>query len=77
VIENGVNGYIAQDPDMLIPHMQRLIADPDLARALGARARETARTRFGMERFQADWDKALREAIALKQGSAQLVGTSS
>ncbi len=76
VIEHGVNGYIAQDPDLLIPHMQRLIADPGLARSLGARARETARLRFGMERFQAGWDAALHGAIALKHGSALLVGTS-
>jgi glycosyltransferase involved in cell wall biosynthesis len=77
VIEHGTNGYVAQDPDLLIPHMQRLIADPDLAREIGARARETARIRFGMERFQTDWDAALREAITLKQGSQQLAGVSS
>lgn len=77
VIENGVNGYISQDPDSLISDMRRLLADPDLARALGERARETARTRFGLARYQTHWDAALREAVALKQSSRRLVGTSS
>jgi hypothetical protein len=65
VIEDGVNGYCAQDPETLIGRLEALIADPDLARAIGARGRETARSRFGLDRFRADWDDALHTAIAL------------
>jgi hypothetical protein len=65
VIQDGVNGYISADPDRLIDRMKALIADPELARALGDRARETARERFGLDRFRAAWDDALHAAIAL------------
>lgn len=65
VIEDGVNGYVSCDPEVLTERMQRLIADPELARTLGARGRETARQRFGLDRFRADWNAAFAEAKAL------------
>ena len=37
----------------------RLLADPGLARELGAAARRTAEERFGIDRFVADWLDAL------------------
>jgi glycosyltransferase involved in cell wall biosynthesis len=70
VIEDGVNGYISTDPEVLIDRMKALIAEPELARALGQRAQETARERFGLDRFRADWDDALHAAIALHTGTA-------
>lgn len=73
VIEHGVNGFIAQDPARLIPLMRQLIAEPELAQRLGAAARETARARFGLPRYAAEWDAALREAVALQQGSRRAV----
>jgi glycosyltransferase involved in cell wall biosynthesis len=75
-IEDGVNGYLSQDPETLISRMKALIADAELARALGERARETARARFGMGRFRAEWDEALRAAIALA-GEREPVATGS
>jgi hypothetical protein len=65
VIADGVNGYVSCDLDVLIDRMRGLIADPELARALGERARQTARERFGLGRFRADWNAAFVEAIAL------------
>jgi hypothetical protein len=62
VIENGVNGFIATDVEALIACMQELLADPQRARRLGNQARETARERFGIERFAHDWDRVLRQA---------------
>jgi hypothetical protein len=50
--------------------MKALIADPELARALGQRAQVTARERFGLDRFQAQWDDALHAAVALVAGTA-------
>jgi hypothetical protein len=70
VIQDGVNGYISSDPDVLIDRMKALIADPELARALGQRARETARERFGLDRFRAEWDDALHTVIGLETGTA-------
>jgi Glycosyl transferases group 1 len=70
VIQDGVNGYVSTDLETLVDRMKALIADPDLARTLGQRARETARERFGMDRFRGDWDDALHEAIALATRTA-------
>lgn len=75
VIQDGVNGFISHDPRTLIKRMRELLADPDLARTIGERGRETARQRFGLDRFCTDWDNALREAIALSPREAQLAGS--
>lgn len=66
VIENGKQGYISCDLDTLVSHMQRLLADPAEARHLGEQARATARTRFGLPRFIADWNCAFARAISLR-----------
>lgn len=60
-IEDGVSGYLATDVDYLRDAMRSLLADRDLARALGARARDYALERFNIGRFSADWDRLLRE----------------
>jgi glycosyltransferase involved in cell wall biosynthesis len=65
VIQNGVQGYVANDPDVLIAGMRRLLDDLDHARELGANARELAVRRFGRDRFARDWDAAFTQAIAL------------
>lgn len=64
VIVNGVNGWIDTDPARLTAHMRRLIDDPEEARRLGEEARRTARTRFGIARFAADWDRVFRSCAA-------------
>ncbi|HEY3993949.1 MAG TPA: glycosyltransferase family 4 protein [Ktedonobacteraceae bacterium] len=70
VIENGKNGYISCNIDELISHMQRLLADPAEAMRLGEQARATARARFGLPRFIADWNTTLARAISLhKEGN--------
>ena len=72
VIQDGVNGFISADPETLIERMKKLLADPDLAREIGQRGRATARERFTLGRFRADWDEALHAAIALREGTASL-----
>ncbi|HSL10631.1 MAG TPA: glycosyltransferase, partial [Actinomycetota bacterium] len=59
-IENGVTGYVDLDERELVRHMRRLIRDPAEAAALGAAARKVAERRFGIGRFVADWNRALR-----------------
>jgi hypothetical protein len=61
-VQNGVNGYVETDLARLVTHMRRLLADPDEARALSEGARRTARERFGIRRFAADWSRVLAEA---------------
>lgn len=61
VIRNGENGFIDTDLDALVGRMNELLADPGLARRLGAAARATAVERFGIERFITDWEATLAE----------------
>jgi hypothetical protein len=72
VIEDGVSGYLDTDYRRLIPHMQRLIADPAEAARLGAGARATASRRFALTRFLDDWDDAWMEAAAIASQQASL-----
>ncbi len=65
IIQDGINGFISTNPETLIERMKTLIADPALAREIGERGRATARERFSLDRFRADWDEALRAAIAI------------
>ena len=61
VVENGVSGFVDTDVDRLVDRMHDLLRDPDLARELGEGARRTARRRFSIDRFAADWNATLCE----------------
>jgi glycosyltransferase involved in cell wall biosynthesis len=68
VIENGVTGYVSNDPDELIARMQELIDNPAKARRLGDNARALAAERFGLDRFRRDWNAAF-ERVGSRQSS--------
>ena len=53
------------DLDALTEGMRELLADRRAAAALGERCRAVARERFSLERFAADWDRALHRACSL------------
>jgi hypothetical protein len=61
VIENGVSGYADTNMDTLVERMRLLLREPGLARQLGEGAWRRARERFSIERFAADWDRALSD----------------
>jgi glycosyltransferase involved in cell wall biosynthesis len=63
VIVDGVNGFISCDPERLVAAMGALLEDRALAGRVGAAARETARERFGMERFVSDWNAAFAAVL--------------
>lgn len=63
VIENGISGYVNTEIACLIEQMQALIADPQTAHRLGAKAKEQARSRFNIQRFIQDWNQAFERAI--------------
>jgi hypothetical protein len=60
VIEHGVSGFAGTDSRQLASLVHTLLRDPALARRLGDAGRRRARERFGIRRFAADWDAALR-----------------
>jgi hypothetical protein len=57
-------GVLSTDPDVLVDAARRFVADPDLARAYGAKARQAALDRYGLARFLHDWDRVLAESVA-------------
>ena len=63
-VQNGVNGYVDTDPERLVVHLQRLLRDHDEAAELSAGAVRTARERFGIDRFVADWTAVLERAVS-------------
>jgi len=65
VIENGVNGYVSCDVDTLVEAMRALLADRALAARIGARGRETAQQRFGIQRFASDWNRAFATVLGM------------
>lgn len=60
VIRSGENGFVDTRLEPLFEAMRALLRDPGLARQWGEAARRTALERFGIERFIADWNDALR-----------------
>ncbi|MFO1268306.1 MAG: glycosyltransferase family 4 protein [Rubrivivax sp.] len=60
LIRNGVNGFADTRPSALLTAMRALLDDRELARRIGAEGQRTARARFSIERFVADWNDALR-----------------
>jgi glycosyltransferase involved in cell wall biosynthesis len=69
VIDDGVTGFEATDPARLVTAMRRLLADPGLARAVGAAGRRLARRRFSIERFTCDWDRLLQSVCRQPEGT--------
>lgn len=58
-VRNGENGYVETNPERLIAHMKRLLADKDEALSLSRGAQRIARERFAIQRFVADWCQVL------------------
>lgn len=73
VLEDGRSGVISTDPARLVEGMQALLADPGLARRLGAAGREVARRRFGIDRFARDWEAVIREVTGVRSGAATTI----
>jgi len=61
VIRNGVNGHVDTRVEGLVEVMRALLEDPGMAASWGQAAARTARERFGIERFVADWQAAFRD----------------
>ena len=57
-------GVVSTKVDVLASAVRRFVDDPDEARERGAAARAVALERYGLARFQADWDQLLEEVVA-------------
>jgi glycosyltransferase involved in cell wall biosynthesis len=56
-------GVVSTRVDTLVDAAQWLLAETEEARRLGAGARRAARARYGLDRFLADWDRLLEDAL--------------
>jgi glycosyltransferase involved in cell wall biosynthesis len=56
-------GVVSTRLDVIRDSLRRLVDDPEQARAMGKAAREAALTRYGLDRFLADWDRLLAEVV--------------
>jgi hypothetical protein len=56
-------GVVATDLDVLRDGLRTYRDDPELARAAGAVGRASALARHGVDRFLADWDRLLDQAV--------------
>jgi len=61
VIPNGIAGFMDTNPRALSAPMRALLADREMACAMGKEARRIARQRFSIDRFVDDWNRLLRE----------------
>jgi glycosyltransferase involved in cell wall biosynthesis len=57
-------GVLSTRVEVLARAIREFVEDPDAARETGIAARAFARARYGLERFSADWDALLGEAVA-------------
>lgn len=62
IIQDGVNGFISNDPQVLRNHVSNLLANPDLAKAMGDAARKTIEERFSMDAFVSKWNDTFEKA---------------
>lgn len=66
VIEHGVNGFLASDASEVREYLLRLRNDNSLRYTLGMNARQTVLTRFPLDKFQANWERAFCECSNLQ-----------
>lgn len=63
LIESGVDGYVVATPSEARTVFSRLLADRDLARAIGARGRERAMELFSEKVIMTKWARFLDEIV--------------
>jgi Glycosyl transferases group 1 len=61
-IEDGVNGYISNEPFVLRSRCQELLANPELAKQMGESARRTILDKFSMSAFVSKWKDVFKRA---------------
>ena len=60
-IEDGKNGYVSKDPEYLNRRIDSLLRNPEEARRLGGKARETVQEKFPLQRSLQSWRKVRSE----------------
>lgn len=63
VIEDGVNGFISNDESVLIDKIRYLLDNPEKAKEMGKKARQTIIEKFNETDFINNWNNALRSVV--------------
>lgn len=63
IIEDGVNGFIANEPETVKAKLQECINDQEMAKSLGEQARKTIVEKFGEKQFVDSWQAIFRSSI--------------
>lgn len=61
LLQNGLYGYVSDDPDQLRIYIDQLLADEKMAQELSRRAREKAIELFGMDIIKKQWKEYLED----------------
>jgi GT2 family glycosyltransferase/2-polyprenyl-3-methyl-5-hydroxy-6-metoxy-1,4-benzoquinol methylase/spore maturation protein CgeB/Tfp pilus assembly protein PilF len=62
-IVDGQNGFVCDTPGQMRECVQKLLDEPDLARILGSRARETVHGQFSVEVFVSTWNAIFADCL--------------
>lgn len=62
-IEDGVNGFITNDPKTMRERLENLIKDHDMALEIGAAGRKTILEKFGEQTFINKWNQIFEKVI--------------
>jgi len=60
-LTDGVDGFVSADEKYLRARVEELLGDRDLARAIGARGRETVAAKFPIRAFVDNWRRVIEE----------------
>lgn len=57
-IQDGINGFMTNDPQVMHNRLKELIDNPELGRQIGEAGRNTVIEKFGQQKFLDKWDQA-------------------
>jgi glycosyltransferase involved in cell wall biosynthesis len=66
IIENGVNGFISNDEHELRSRIEYLLYNKEIAASMGAKARETIKTKFPENQFVKKWNSIFDTAYRIQ-----------
>lgn len=67
IIQNGVNGFITNDPKELRQSLIAVLQNPELGREMGEKGRQTVIKMFGLDRFVDEWNEVLIGAAGMQR----------
>ena len=62
IVEHGKSGFICESPEQMRRYACELLANPQLAQAMGARAEQLVRRAYSPQRFKVEFTRAIAEA---------------